>query len=171
MELHHKLRRDPNWHPSACNICGQLGHQAVNCTNGTINWKQIYGEESFRLTEPIYPSQYDALKKAKQVDYTDLAKRAVEYAKSKNGAAGVDYDAMAERAKASSTASPQVKTEGQSSEKAADSAATPAQSAPAAEKAPEDALPPDWATAKDSNGRTYYWHTKSKKVQWDRPTS
>lgn len=22
MELHHKLRRDPNWHPSACNICG-----------------------------------------------------------------------------------------------------------------------------------------------------
>ena len=24
MELHHKLRRDPNWHPSACNICGQV---------------------------------------------------------------------------------------------------------------------------------------------------
>ena len=22
MELHHKLRRDPNWHPNACNICG-----------------------------------------------------------------------------------------------------------------------------------------------------
>lgn len=24
MELHHKLRRDPSWHPSACNICGQV---------------------------------------------------------------------------------------------------------------------------------------------------
>lgn len=24
MELHHKLRRDPNWHPSGCNICGQV---------------------------------------------------------------------------------------------------------------------------------------------------
>lgn len=53
----------------------------MNCTNGTINWKQIYGEESFRLTEPIYPSQYDAMKKAKEIDYADLAKRAVEYAK------------------------------------------------------------------------------------------
>lgn len=24
VQLHHKLRRDPNWHPSACNICGQV---------------------------------------------------------------------------------------------------------------------------------------------------
>ena len=24
MELHHKLRRDPNWDPNSCNICGQV---------------------------------------------------------------------------------------------------------------------------------------------------
>ena len=24
MELHHRLRRDPSWHPSGCNICGQV---------------------------------------------------------------------------------------------------------------------------------------------------
>ncbi len=26
MEMHHRLRRDPNWHPSACNLCGQVRH-------------------------------------------------------------------------------------------------------------------------------------------------
>ena len=25
MEMHHKLRRDPNWHPNGCNLCGQVG--------------------------------------------------------------------------------------------------------------------------------------------------
>ena len=125
MELHHKLRRDPSWHPSGCNICGQvgsrqlrhrdiivacllysqksvhfctslasrsafvdmtaififlqLGHQAINCTNGTINWKQIYGEESFKLKAPIYPSDYDAIKKAKTVDVDKFTKLAQEW--------------------------------------------------------------------------------------------
>lgn len=59
----------------------QLGHQAVNCTNGTINWKQIYGDEAFRLKKPIYESDYQALKKSKQVDLVDLEKRARQYAK------------------------------------------------------------------------------------------
>jgi hypothetical protein len=59
----------------------QLGHQAVNCTNGTINWKQIYGDDAFRLKRPIYESDYQALKKAKQVDLVDLEKRARQYAK------------------------------------------------------------------------------------------
>lgn len=117
MELHHKLRRDPSWHPSGCNICGQvqhathsfvvgiqrklvlaferhlnvcttsecheyamqLGHQAINCTNGTINWKQIYGEESFKLKTPVYPSEYDAVAKAKQVNVDKLKKLAEEW--------------------------------------------------------------------------------------------
>jgi len=26
MELHHKLRRDPSWHPNSCNICGQVSY-------------------------------------------------------------------------------------------------------------------------------------------------
>ena len=59
----------------------QLGHQAANCTNGTINWKQIYGEEAFRLKAPLYESDFERLRKVKQVDFDDLAKRAREYAK------------------------------------------------------------------------------------------
>ena len=57
----------------------QLGHQAINCTNGTINWKQIYGEESFKLKAPIYPSDYDAIKKAKTVDVENFTKLAQEW--------------------------------------------------------------------------------------------
>ena len=57
----------------------QLGHQAINCTNGTINWKQIYGEESFKLKQPVYPSDYDAIAKAKQVNVDKLKKLAEEW--------------------------------------------------------------------------------------------
>ena len=57
----------------------QLGHQAINCTNGTINWKQIYGEESFKLKAPVYPSEYDAVAKAKQVDVEKLKKLAEQW--------------------------------------------------------------------------------------------
>lgn len=37
-----------------------------------------------------------------------------------------------------------------------------------AEKSEGD-LPEGWATAKDSNGRIYYWHRETKKVQWQKP--
>ena len=61
--------------------CVQLGHQAVNCTNGTINWRQIYGDDAFRLKQPVYPSDYDRMAKAKDINYEELTKRATEYAK------------------------------------------------------------------------------------------
>lgn len=172
MELHHKLRRDPSWHPSACNICGQLGHQAVNCSNGTINWKQIYGEEAFRLKQPIYASEYDQMAKAKQINYEDLTKRAMEYAKLKAGTAGLDYDAMTERARGMTAEVPaaDVKAEQTLAAAAADGTA-PAAADTASKPAAEEPMPANWATAKDSSGRTYYWHTKTKAVQWDRPTS
>lgn len=38
----------------------------------------------------------------------------------------------------------------------------------AADAKPE--LPVGWSTAKDAQGRLYYWHTKTKKVTWDKPT-
>lgn len=62
----------------------QLGHQAVNCTNGTINWRQIYGDDAFRLKQPIYASDYDRMKKAKEINFEDLTRRATEYAKASN---------------------------------------------------------------------------------------
>ncbi|KAK9820335.1 hypothetical protein WJX72_009134 [[Myrmecia] bisecta] len=173
MDMHHKLRRDPNWHPSGCNICGQVGHQAANCTNGTINWKQIYGEESFVLRAPLYPSDYDRLAKAKQVDYKDLEKRAREYAKMRATAAGINYDDMTRRAQEMLTANEAAAgakrpREGENGAAGAveDSAA---KTAPAAAK-PEEPLPAGWAVAKDAQGRSYFWHTKTKKVQWERPT-
>lgn len=129
MEMHHKLRRDPNWDPRGCNLCGQVraaaeqqqssssdsddvdavpylwtrlplcmeltlpghcslthtyaqvGHQAVECPNGTVNWKQIYGEEAFILRPPIYESQLRARRQLRTVDEADLRQRADAFAK------------------------------------------------------------------------------------------
>ncbi|KAF5833301.1 hypothetical protein DUNSADRAFT_10422, partial [Dunaliella salina] len=81
MELHHKLRRDPTWHKDACNLCGQLGHRASECTSGTVNWRQIYGDNAFILRPPVYWSEELAAKKARQPDAGILEKQAREYAK------------------------------------------------------------------------------------------
>ena len=35
----------------------------------------------------------------------------------------------------------------------------------------QEPLPEGWSEAKDAQQRTYYWHTKTKKVQWERPTA
>lgn len=61
--------------------CVQVGHQAAQCTNGTINWKGIYGEEAFILREPLYHSDYVRMAEEKKVDLQDLEARATEYAK------------------------------------------------------------------------------------------
>ncbi len=59
----------------------QLGHQAANCTTGTINWKSIYGDDAFRLKIPLYESDYVRIKKEKEIDFKALEARAREYAK------------------------------------------------------------------------------------------
>lgn len=59
----------------------QLGHQAANCTTGTINWKSIYGDDAFRLKIPLYESDYVRIKKEKEIDFKALEERAREYAK------------------------------------------------------------------------------------------
>ena len=58
----------------------QLGHQAAQCTNGTINWRQLYGDESFRLKQPLYESDLLNLHKAKSVDLQRLEAQARQYA-------------------------------------------------------------------------------------------
>ena len=58
----------------------QLGHQAAQCTNGTINWRQLYGDEAFRLKEPLYESELQRMRQTKAVDISALEKRAKEYA-------------------------------------------------------------------------------------------
>lgn len=53
---------------------------AAMCPNGTVNWKQIYGEEAFLLRPPVYESDLRAKRKAKEFDVADIEKRAKEYA-------------------------------------------------------------------------------------------
>ncbi|CAK0783447.1 hypothetical protein CVIRNUC_006646 [Coccomyxa viridis] len=134
---------------SAIFVFLQLGHQAINCTNGTINWKQIYGEESFKLKAPIYPSDYDAVKKAKTVDVDKFTKLAQEWRTAHADAAMPVPGVVAVK-------------------KAPAENGAPASATPAAAEAP---LPEGWAATKDAQGRTYFWHKTTKKVQWDRPTA
>lgn len=166
MDMHHRLRRDPAWHPNSCNICGQvrllhppplprrrspsppfsfsllqMGHQAAQCTVGTVNWRSMYGPESFLLRRPLFWSEIQAMLKAKSINFEDLEAKAKEYAEAR--LSGKIPDANGAGAAAAAAPVP-----------------------------PEEAdLPPGWATAKDAEGKTYYWHRETKAVQWDKPTA
>lgn len=41
----------------------------------------MYGDNAFRIVPTVFQSELDAAKKAKQVDFDDLEKRARDYAK------------------------------------------------------------------------------------------
>lgn len=151
MEMHHKLRRDPSWHPSGCNICGGVGHQAAQCTNGTINWRRLYGDESFRLKDPLYESQLLQIHKDREIDLAALEARARQYSEMKSSTAAINMSGV-----------------GQQVQGMALDAGGSAVSKPPPAKAD---LPPGWALAKDDAGRVYYWHVKTKKVTWDVPTA
>jgi hypothetical protein len=59
----------------------QVGHQAAQCTSGTVNWRQIYGDSTFTLKPPQYWSEELARIAAKHLDAEDLEKQAKEFAK------------------------------------------------------------------------------------------
>jgi hypothetical protein len=40
----------------------------------------MYGEDAFRLKVPLYESDYQRIKKEKQIDFDALAKKAKQYA-------------------------------------------------------------------------------------------
>eukprot|EP00879_Flechtneria_rotunda_P002595 GHRR01002796.1.p1 GENE.GHRR01002796.1~~GHRR01002796.1.p1 ORF type:complete len:148 (+),score=30.18 GHRR01002796.1:162-605(+) len=147
MEMHHKLRRDPSWDPRGCNLCGQVGHQAVECPNGTVNWKAIYGDDCFILRPPVYESQLRERRKLKQINIMDVTKHAEEYAKAAAARQGLSWDELQRAAAASQTAQIQ----------------------PAAK--PDEGLPEGWAVAYDPNGKPYYWHKATQKTQWEKPTA
>ena len=70
MDKHHKLRRPAGSSIHACNICGKEGHQAAQCTNGTVNWASKFG--------PAWTSDLDAV--SKEPDYKDIAAQARAFA-------------------------------------------------------------------------------------------
>ncbi|KAG1680417.1 hypothetical protein FOA52_015508 [Chlamydomonas sp. UWO 241] len=152
--MHHKLRRDPNWHPNGCNICGQIGHQAAQCTSGTVNWRQIYGESTFKLKPPQYWSEELARIQAKHLDAADLEKQAKEFAKATAEREGLDFEAILRHGEEMNSKAPEDVIE----------------KAPVA--ADEEPLPPGWAQTADPNtGKPYFWHKKTQKVAWERPTA
>jgi hypothetical protein len=114
-----------------------MGHQAAQCSVGTVNWKNMYGPEAFLLRRPVFWSEIEAAMKAKTIDFKNLEAKAKEYAEARR----------------------QGKVPG------AAAAATPVVMA-----AQDPDLAPGWAAAKDSEGKTYYWHRETKKVQWNKPT-
>jgi hypothetical protein len=59
----------------------QLGHQAVECPNGTVNWKGIYGEDAFVLRPPVYESQLRERRRLRTCDEDAVRKAAEQYAK------------------------------------------------------------------------------------------
>ena len=72
----------------------------------------------------------------------------------------IDYDNLEAKAKEYAEAKKSGKLPSSSS-----SAAAPS-------RKPEDIdLPPGWATAKDAEGKMYYWNKQTKKVQWNKPTA
>lgn len=176
MELHHKLRRDPSWHPNACNICGQLGHQAAQCNVGTVNWQKMYGENAFRIQRAIFQSDIDAAKKAKQIDFAELEKRACEYAKmreeaSKKQLQPVQLPVMQGLPPAAAVAAPAAAATTAADVDMVDGGAAPAAAAAAPAAKPEaEGLPEGWAVAYDAQKRPYYWHRKTKRVTWEKPT-
>ncbi len=75
---------DPRYPLSTCPYTStslQLGHQAANCPNGTINWRQIYGDDAFILRQPVYYSDIAAREAVKEAGMKDLEARAQAYAK------------------------------------------------------------------------------------------
>lgn len=65
-----------------------MGHQAAQCTTGTINWRQMYGDVAFRIQPTVFQSDIDAIKKAREVDHAKLAEVAAAWARVSGGPAG-----------------------------------------------------------------------------------
>lgn len=151
MDLHHKLRRNPNWHPDSCNICGQLGHQAATCCNGTVDFKAIYGGPgAFIKQPPVYPSDVYAIQMKKKVLSLDALDRDVERWRANRENSNMEHSKHIAGMRG---------------------AAQPGKRRAAPSRVLVEApdLPEGWAAAKDGSGKVYYFHKTTKQVQWNRP--
>jgi hypothetical protein len=85
MEKHHKLRRPAGSSIHGCNICGIEGHQAAQCTNGTVNWAQKSTQKWGSNANNAYQSGgggggSGGGEGSKEPDYADLAAQARAFA-------------------------------------------------------------------------------------------
>ena len=154
MDKHHKLRRPAGSSIHACNICGKEGHQAAQCTNGTVNWASKFG--------PAWTSDLDAV--SKEPDYKDIAaqarafaaKRKADEEKAKRKAEGLDVDEDSD------------KEDGPDGEgKAAKDGKKDAREAKKEAPAPVSG----WKVYYDQQGRAYYHNAEKGLTQWTPPTA
>lgn len=149
MEKHHRLRRDPNWSPHGCNICGQEGHQAANCSNGTVNWREKFGDDAFILREERpYVEEPEP-------DYEAMAEKAKAYAQAKIAAdAVVNMETIVQAAQTEFAHCIKV-----------------APPAPAAAPTPPPAKTTiaGWTTYYDQMNRPYYHNATSGQTLWEMP--
>ena len=132
-----------------------MGHQAAQCTSGTVNWRSIYGDKAFLLKGPSYWSDEEARKKARILDKADLEKRASEYAKKKAEQLELSWEEIESRGKELHSIPPEEIIKKVEAE-------VPVE---------EEPLPAGWAMTRDpTTQKTYYWHKKSNKTVWERPT-
>ncbi|KAL4859448.1 hypothetical protein ACK3TF_000549 [Chlorella vulgaris] len=179
MELHHKLRRDPSWHPSGCNICGQLGHQAAQCTVGTVNWRAMYGENAFHMQPTVFQSDLDAAKKQKQIDFADLEARARDYAKMREEQGGPPPQMAPPQGsqRPQQQVPPQVQPQFPGMAGGPPPGAAPPSVDPAVremeerKRAASEGLPEGWAVAFDASKKPYFYHRVTKKTMWEKPTA
>jgi hypothetical protein len=176
MDVHHRLRRDPNWHPNGCNLCGivrewrcvvvvgaavqarppmrrpsshlQVGHQAATCPKGSVDWRERLGDDAYIEYFTAAPTVFHSELEASRpvVDLPKLEAAAREWAAGRV-ATGV------------------------AAKEPIPPARRPPRAAPGVAVAP-DGLPPGWGAAVDAKGRTYYWNRLNKgEVKWTRPTA
>jgi hypothetical protein len=147
---------------------------AAECPNGSVPWKQIYGEDEFILKPPLFESQIRAAKQARRVDAAQLERAAKDYSARRlaaleeaerrqrevAAATGIGVGAVVAAAPVPSAAAVVA---------AAPVAAAGTAAAPAAADGPP--LPPGWAVATAPSGKKYYYHTQTQKRVWKRPTA
>mmetsp|Transcript_2695 Transcript_2695/g.3070 ORF Transcript_2695/g.3070 Transcript_2695/m.3070 type:complete len:156 (+) Transcript_2695:135-602(+) len=151
MEKHHRLRRDPSWSVHGCNLCGQEGHQAANCSNGTVNWREKFGKDAFILRDERIEIGQDT------IDYDGLTRQAKQYAQAKLAALNaVDPATLQQIVQAEFGHLQQQQV---------------AMQMPAAAPAPVAAPPSTggWQTFYDNMKRPYYFQASTGTTQWEKP--
>ncbi|QDZ22586.1 hypothetical protein HOP50_08g51300 [Chloropicon primus] len=143
MDRHHKLRRDPNWSPHGCNLCGKEGHQAAQCTTGTVDWIDRFGLDHFLPKKPYFD-----IKPREKPDYGKVEEAARLYAEAKELATkNVDTKGASEKFKEELERQEQLKQSGEG----------------------ESDLPVGWKAYTAPNGKKYYHNLATNKTQWKKP--
>ena len=150
MERHHQMRRDPNWSPHGCNLCGNEGHQAAQCDSGTVDWIDRFGIDAFLPKKPYYD-----IKPRSPPDYDSIEKAARLYAETKEKATSVDTKVVGEKLQQELLKHAQRQLKAQ-------------QQQPQQQQGGEG-LPPGWKSYTAPNGKKYYHHAATNKTQWKKP--